>query len=401
MKLWEHRGRSRAVAASCAGISVALVLSACSGAGGGAAADDADIVVGAQLAVTGSSSESGKPQVSGMEARFEEANAAGGIGGHDVVLKVGDDQYDPAKSPGVARQLVESDHAVALLGAGSAPAYAVLPYLASKQVLGISGGGSSVLIDEPNTTYRNTVPSYDRLAAAVTEYAVSRLHMTKIAVAYTSDSVGEPILNGARAQLATHGLEPVAEVSYSATATSAAAQAAKLKESGAEFVVLFHIAAVASVILKANEKIGYQPTYGSLFALANPALIDVMGDVLDNRIYFASHQPLVGSEDLARMEAACEKYSCDPANSNTITGYMAADAIVNVLEKAVKDNGGKAPTPAQVLAATDGFSLDNDVNKGIEWTSDNFSGGNEAQILVEKDGTFVQAAPFAELPDVS
>jgi branched-chain amino acid transport system substrate-binding protein len=374
---------------------------AAGGGSGGGGAKGGDLVVGAMMAMTGPNAASGPPQEKAMLARFKAVNDAGGIEGHQIVLKVGDDQLDPAQAPGVARQLVESDNVLSIIGGGSADSFAILPYLAGKSVLAIPGGGSTALITEPKTTYRQTIPGYDLLGAATAEYAVNTLGKKRIAVAYTPDAVGEPMKAGVEKALAKMGMKPVAVVEYSAKATSAAAQAAQLKAADADFVVINHIAAVATVMIKADEQLGFKPAYGSTYALANPALPNIMGGALDGRIFFATHHPLPGSPERAEMEEQCRAVpDCVPEDANAMTGYIAADGLVEALKAAVKIAGGGVPTREQLMQATDGLKIDTKVNRGISWTKTDFTGAKQAQLIGLQGGKFVGVEPFKPLPDL-
>jgi ABC-type branched-subunit amino acid transport system substrate-binding protein len=379
----------------------ALALASCGGAADGSGEGSGDIVVGAMVAMTGPNSSEGQTNVNGQLARFNQVNEEGGIDGHKIVLKIGDDQLDPAKAPGVARQLVESDKVLAVLGAGSADSYAILPYLAQKKVLAIPGGGATSLITESPTSYRQVIPGYDLLAAASVKYAIEELGAERVAIAYTPDAVGEPTRDGAVAMLEQHDMEPVAEVEFSATATNASSQAAKLKSANADFVVLIHTPAVSTVMIKAAEQIGFKPTWLSAFPLAQTALPEIMGDALDGRIFFSTHKPMPDSEDAADFKKYCDEIEgCDYTNGTTMTGYLAADAFVEVVTAAVEANGGDVPSPEQVLAATDGLTIDTPVNKGITWTSDQFTGATQAQMMGLEDGVYSSVQDFQPLPDL-
>ncbi|MCE3551114.1 ABC transporter substrate-binding protein [Pseudonocardia sp. RS11V-5] len=380
------------------GAAASLVLAACGG-GSGSGSGDAtgDLVIGASLAMTGPNAAAGNARF-GIQGRFDQVNEQGGIQGHKIVLKIGDDQLDPAVAPGVARTLVENDEVLGTGFAGSAVSASVVPYLTAQKVLAIPSNGSTDLIKDPGSTYRLFIPSYGDLAAHIVDYAVKDLGKTKIAVAYTPDAVGNPMLEGTRSELARLGMAPVAEVSFSAKATSAAAQAAQLKASGADFVVLNHVPAVASVLMQANEQIGYQPAYGSTFALAQPALTKIMGAQLDDRIYFATGYIDPDSDAAADFRKYVGAAGGDIHNTDVMTGWAAADTYVEVLKKAVADAGGNTPTRAQVLAATDDLVIDTPYVRGVHWTADNHAGMKQARITKLVGGQFQQVEDFTPVP---
>ena len=102
----------------------ALLVSACSGSSGGASGGSGSsggtIVIGTTLSLTGSLGVLGPPVKAGYEQEIADVNAAGGVtvdGKKDKLkLVVLDNASDPNKDSDQARELVQKDHAVALLG---------------------------------------------------------------------------------------------------------------------------------------------------------------------------------------------------------------------------------------------------------------------------------------------
>lgn len=379
-------------------LAAGIALAGCGTSDDAAGSESGDLIVGAMVALTGPGASSGTGEVAGANARFAQVNAAGGIDGHQIVLESADDQLDPAKAPAAARTLVESKNVLALGMSGSADSAAILPYLAAKDVLSVPTSGSTPLIEPPESTFREFVPSYGELGAAVTEYAVKELGKKRIAVAYTPDAVGEPTLAGVKAVLKKLDLPLVASVSFSASATSAAAQAAKLKESDADFVVLIHVAATASVLMKSAEQIGYQPTYGSAFPLANPTLTDIMGSALDGRIYFATPYNTPDSDEAKDFREWAGKAKADIHDTNVMSGWVNGDVLVEVLTRAVDLADGKVPSREQVLAAATDITIDTPYVRGVTWSDTERSGTKEAQILALTNGTFTSARGFETVP---
>jgi branched-chain amino acid transport system substrate-binding protein len=400
--------RSRGAARTLTAGSVAaamLIVSACGSSGGGdnstgGSSSSGDLVIGVMTPQSGPNAATGKAVVAGVKARIDEANAAGGIQGHKIKLAIGDDQGLPANAPGAARKLVETDKVLAMDTSFSASAAATLPYLKQNKVLNIPTNGSSALIADPASTYRLYVPNYDVLSAAVVKYGVEKLGVKTIAVAYTDDAVGQPTLAGVESEAKSLGVKVVARVTFSATATSAAAQAAQLKQANADMVVLIHVPAVATVVIKANQQVGYNPIYGSAYPMANPILPQLMGKSLDGKIYFATPFVSPDSADAKDYRDGMKKAGANFDDTNALNGFSATDTTLAVLDKAVTAAGGKAPTRQQVLDATNGFTLNDDYVRGLAWTSTVFKGSTKSQITTLKDGKYSSITGFDEVPNV-
>lgn len=377
----QRRRRLRRLMASGAVVlSATSLVSACGSSASSAGSSDGDLVVGGMLSFTAAGSNSGPALTKGAKARFDQINAAGGIDGHKVKFVTQDDALDPAKAPAAMRTLVESKGVLSTLGGGGADSAAVQPYLAAHQIFSLNGGSSTQLISSKDSTFRLDKPTYEELAARDVEYAVKTLGFKKIAVAYTPDDVGEPIKAGTEEELAKFGLKPVAEVSYSPTATNADAQAAKLKASGAQFVVINSVPSIMSLVFKSAQAIGYKPWYGATFAGATPSLPQIMGDSLANRILFATSFVLPDSKEAADFRKWVKAAGGDINDTNTMIGWVGADATVAVLTQAVKAAGGKVPTAAQVVEASENVTVNDNYLK-LTWSKDDWTGPDSSSII--------------------
>jgi branched-chain amino acid transport system substrate-binding protein len=98
---------------SIAGIAFALSLA---GAGAGCDKKDDAIVVGAYFSLSGSDSTFGADSRDGIELALTETNAAGGVKGKQVKVLYEDDKSTPQEASNKVRQLIDRDHAVAILG---------------------------------------------------------------------------------------------------------------------------------------------------------------------------------------------------------------------------------------------------------------------------------------------
>src|SRR5512137_129243 len=74
------------------------------------------IPVGALVAVTGPAALLGAPEARTLEMLVQELNAKGGVGGRPVKLVLKDTGGSPEKAVSFARQLVEEEKVVAIIG---------------------------------------------------------------------------------------------------------------------------------------------------------------------------------------------------------------------------------------------------------------------------------------------
>jgi len=75
------------------------------------------VKIGLSAAVSGGSAASGEAIKRGLQIAIDEINAKGGVlGGRKLELVVRDDEGNPQKGVTIARELVEREHVVAVLG---------------------------------------------------------------------------------------------------------------------------------------------------------------------------------------------------------------------------------------------------------------------------------------------
>ncbi|MCK5070296.1 MAG: ABC transporter substrate-binding protein, partial [Desulfocapsa sp.] len=74
------------------------------------------IKVGAILAVTGGASFLGGPEARSLEMMVEEINANGGVNGNKIELIIKDSAASPEKAISFAKQLIEEDKVLAIIG---------------------------------------------------------------------------------------------------------------------------------------------------------------------------------------------------------------------------------------------------------------------------------------------
>jgi ABC-type branched-subunit amino acid transport system substrate-binding protein len=81
-------------------------------------------VIGLTGAATGPSASTTAPPIEGLRIYFDRVDAAGGINGKPIKLRILDDQADPQKAAANARQLLNQDHAVLLIDSSLSSTYA-------------------------------------------------------------------------------------------------------------------------------------------------------------------------------------------------------------------------------------------------------------------------------------
>ena len=135
----------------------------------------------------------------GSDLLFQLVNEEGGIHGRKIKYFIRDDQYNPAQTKAVVKELVERRGIFAFVGGvGAACGMAVKDYLAEHKVIWV---GPSTAINEyvfPVNPYLFGIyPLYQDEASILTKYAVEKLGAKKIGFLYQNDAYGKDGLAGA------------------------------------------------------------------------------------------------------------------------------------------------------------------------------------------------------------
>ncbi|MCS7277041.1 MAG: ABC transporter substrate-binding protein [Dehalococcoidia bacterium] len=158
-----------------------------------------------------------------LQAIIRRINEAGGIHGRRIELVQRDDQYNPAVTVQVVRELVERDQVFAIFwGVGNAQHQAVKDYLLARNIpdLFVYDGSTSGL--EPTTQLKNTFPGIvaDMLEGIVMATAIMKEHPRgRVAVIYSNDPLGQEFIQSFRSTIRSQGGTIAGEITYDVTAT--------------------------------------------------------------------------------------------------------------------------------------------------------------------------------------
>lgn len=244
---------------------------------------DKEIVIGVTTPLSGPAALWGVTSL-GMKAWADYVNDKGGVHGRKIKLIIKDDGYNPTR--GLANLQDMKDDVFAFCGVlGTATCTAAREFFYENKKPLVTGYANVRLWTElpkekvkyvfiPYTDYRDE-------AEHSTKYAVNKLGSKKIAHFYQNDDYGKNALTGIKKALkAMPGkAELVGAVSFEMAERSLGAHALKLKETGADTVIINPTPTHGALILKEMAKIGYRPKVIFSFPLGDPIMYKVAGEV--------------------------------------------------------------------------------------------------------------------------
>ena len=230
----------------------------------------------------------------GSAILFNLVNEEGGIHGRKIKYYIRDDQYNPAQTKAVVKELVERKGIFAFVGGvGGACGMAVKDYLAKNKVILFSPSTAIVEYVFPPQKYLfATYPLYQDEGSIITKYLVEKMGFKKIGFFYQNDAYGKNGLEGCKQRLDALGMKLVAEIPVEPGEKDLASQMLKFKNSGAEAVILWVNPTTAVISLKTCATIGYKPQWVSSNTLSDyPLMYKISGGLFEGVITGAFAPP--------------------------------------------------------------------------------------------------------------
>lgn len=233
----------------------------------------------AQLAFVGAS------QKLGLEMYEKYVNARGGINGQPVKFALNDDQSSPKVAVQVATDIIAKKVPVIIGPVFTASTLAVVPLVSNGPVLYSTG---PAVRPEPNSYVFGSLPAnYDQFLGLINFFR--NKGWNKIALLATTDASGQDIaeiIYDVLKKPENKGMSLVADEKAEPTATSVAAQMAKIKAASPQALILGAAGMTVSTGFKGAMQAGLNIPIATSQANQNYAAMQANKDVLPAELYF-------------------------------------------------------------------------------------------------------------------
>lgn len=235
---------------------------------------DAEVVFGITTPLSGPGAAWGIPVSQAMEAWVRYVNDQGGVHGRKLRVDIKDDGYNPGRA--VANLTEMQDKVFANVGLlGSAVLQASKDKVAEFKIPTINPFGNPAIWarqprDKVTYVFVNYTDYVDEGDFLVT-FAVNKLGAKKVAVFHQNDEYGKGGLEGVQRGLKVLAGKArlAAAVSYEISEREMGTQALKLKDSGADALILYPTIPHAANVIKEMAKVGYRPKLLASFPLGD------------------------------------------------------------------------------------------------------------------------------------
>jgi ABC-type branched-subunit amino acid transport system substrate-binding protein len=334
-----------------------FLLAAVLGLMGNVSAGGPDIVIGTLQDLSGPLAPLGVHLRNGMQMRFDESNAQGGVHGRKLRLVVEDTGYDPRKAVLATDKLLQQEKVFAVIGnLGSVVVNATLPTYLDAGVPHLFPAAPQLNTYQPFHRLKFALaPAYSSSTPLAAKLLMQQQGFSKVGVLYQDDDYGQDVLRGMN-DLARDLKQPLCEkVGYRRGATEFSSQMARLKAAGCDFVVLGTVVRETIGAYTAARKLGWSVPMLVTVAGYTAQIPQLGGATMDGLygVVAVPHPYAEGANStLAKWIAAYrQRYGQEP-NTWAVLGYSSSDLMIKGLDKA-----GPSLSVANFVSALEGMEV--------------------------------------------
>lgn len=330
----------------------------------------------------------------GADSYFKYVNENGGVNGRQLEFIAYDDQYQPAMTLQNAKKLVEEDKVFTLINLVGTPTNkAAKDYIIEKGIpVTMIATGSSSFTNPPIANYMgSSLMNYAAEIAISLDYAVKKLGVKKIAMAYPNDDYGKEVSNNLRERIKKYpDVEIIEEVTFLATDTEFSSQAQKLSNANPDAIFYLSTPGPAANLKKALYKIGVTDI---------PYIVSSVGGNDSNLFNLAGKEVWEGSISSATlavpenvpndedMKTFVERFSKDYPKDSTTGFSQLGWASAQVLVEALKRTGEELTWENYLNSFYTFDNWDGSLFKGISFSEENHFGVTSMFMTEAKNGT--------------
>ena len=227
------------------------------------AAAQEPIRIGHVAALSGASAQSGEAITRGLTIAIDEINAKGGLlGGRKLELVQRDDESSPPKGLIAARELISREKVAAIFGGIDTPvAMAMVPILNREKMIhmGVWAAGTGITRNGANPNYVFRVSAVDVLVdVKLLDYANKKFGAKKAGLMLINNPWGQSNEQGLVAAAKDNKAIEIAGIEKFENAdVDMVPQLTRLKEKGADAIILVVNAPPGAQMMKSRERMGW------------------------------------------------------------------------------------------------------------------------------------------------
>jgi branched-chain amino acid transport system substrate-binding protein len=246
----------------------------------------ADVIkLGAILAVTGPAANLGAPEARTLQMLVDAANAAGGIAGNKVQLILKDSQGSPDKAVSFAKQLIEEDHVLAIIGPSTSGESMQLKGLCEESETILMSCAAAEAIVNPVARWVFKTPQMDSFAALMIFTTMKKMGISKVGVVVSNTGFGQ----GGKAQIEklapANGITVLGTEVYDKESTDLTSVLTKIRTLKPEAVINWSIEPAQSLVPKNMKQLGFDVPLFQSHGFGNIKYVEAAGKAAEGIIF--------------------------------------------------------------------------------------------------------------------
>jgi branched-chain amino acid transport system substrate-binding protein len=304
-------------------------------------------------AMSGGSALSGEAIKRGLTVAIDEINARGGVlGGRKIELVVRDEEGNPSKGVAAARDVIEREGAVTVFGGLHSPVgLAMLPVFHELKVpyMGTWAAATGITRNgrRPNFMFRVSAND-DMVDHFLARHVVERLGRKRPGVILENTPWGASNQEGLTKWFGKLGVQPVGFEKFNWNDSDMSAQLLRLKNGGADALVMIANAPEGAQVVRSKAKIGWDVPVVSHWGISGGRFAELTGELAESVVFvqtysFFGKQSEVGERVIAALKA---KYGLKGpedilAPVGTANAYDAMHLVALAIEQAGAADGAR------------------------------------------------------------
>jgi ABC-type branched-subunit amino acid transport system substrate-binding protein len=295
------------------------------------------ITIGIIRDMTGAHSEAGRSQIDALKFIFDGINEKGGIQGHKIEYKLGDEKCNPDRAASLARRFINVNNVLLLAGTSCSGAGLAMMKIAIEEEVPVFGHAYSVKMHEGEIGKWYFAQGSNNEYNAKGYLALAQRDGIKEAgVIWVNYAWGRDAKDNVYKYAKDYGIKVVGDVPVELGAAEATAEVSKMKALNPPCVMIFCITKDQAAVIRGFAALNWKPVVYGTGATLGPAMRIVGKELVEGwrATYLCNpNDPHI----LAVIDKFKAKYGETPPDTTYfMETYDSANVLVNVFETMIK-----------------------------------------------------------------
>ncbi|MBX7246952.1 MAG: ABC transporter substrate-binding protein [Candidatus Sumerlaeaceae bacterium] len=346
------------------------------------------IVIGIAAPMTGNSAEFGTQIGLGVALAKAEINAAGGINGRPLELKVEDDAGNPADAQTVSTRLASNPKVLAVVGHfnSSCSLAGKGAYSEAKMVMFSPASTNVTVTKDSDYAFRNIFTD-DFQGQSLATYTGKVLGLKKVAILYDNDDYGTGLKESYKKKAAELKLDIVSETAYSKDNNDFRSQLETVRASNPEIILIAGLYNQAAVIAKQARELGIKTQLIGGDGVFSPAYMELGGKAAEGTFVTS---PYLFDQKNERSKKFYDDFKKMHNKEPDAWAAQSYDALMLIV-KAIKEKGASREAIHNYMKSVNSVASAYDGLTGKTYFDSEGDCRKPVQVAVVKDGKFVLA----------